>query len=136
MRSYAFERYKDQKGKAKKRGIDFLLTFEEWDQWWLSNGVDKNIQIGFIKNALCMCRKGDTGPYMLNNIYCAPRSQNTKDSIVTATGSDSMFAKTLVTPKGVFNSKKDAVMAYRINTTTMARWLKKKPTQFYYKEFA
>ncbi len=150
--SIAKRRYDNHKGKAKSRGIPFLITFTEWYYWWLSNGVDKN-DVAY-NHKMCMCRVGDTGPYALNNIYCATRSQNTKDAhnnntgilkgrkkgqgthlgYTGAKGSDSLFAKTIVTPRGTFGSRKEAIMAYKVDSTTMSRWLKNKPTEFYYKE--
>ena len=76
----ALKKYKGHMYQSKVRGIDFQLTFDEWYNWWLSNGIDKNLSIKWIgANRLCMCRYKDIGPYSLNNIYCATNSQNVKD---------------------------------------------------------
>lgn len=79
--SYAYKKYNSHKYNAKLRGIEFKLTFDEWNNWWLSNGVDKQIvqQRPFTsKDKLCMCRFNDCGAYELGNIYCDTNSNNVK----------------------------------------------------------
>jgi hypothetical protein len=79
LRPIARKRYRDQKNNSIKRNIEFSLTFEEWDSWWLSHGVDKNLKTGnrAVGSSLCMCRNLDQGPYCLGNIYCDTLSNNT-----------------------------------------------------------
>lgn len=60
----AREAYRAQKRNAKTRGIEFLLTFEEWLEWW-GDDLDKR---GVGPNDLQMQRPADTGPYALGNI--------------------------------------------------------------------
>jgi len=73
----AKQRYSSQRSRAKDRNIPFNLTFQEWYQWWLSNGVDKDISNGpYSSTTLCMCRFNDVGPYELTNIYCDTVSNN------------------------------------------------------------
>jgi hypothetical protein len=80
----AFEKFRAQRYQARRRGIDFQLTFDEWYNWWLANGVDKNMGVQWTSTTrLCMCRFNDTGPYALNNIYLATHSQNIKDMFKT-----------------------------------------------------
>ena len=103
----ALKNYRVKKSLSKKRGIPFLLTFDEWYQWWLSHGVDRNIKREFNKDTLCMCRKGDIGPYSLDNIYCATMAQNTTDRNKNC----SPFGhnpKPIQTPLGKFNSIREA----------------------------
>ena len=79
--SQAYKKYNSHKYNAKLRGIQFKLTFDEWNNWWLSNGVDKQIvqQRPFTtKDKLCMCRVNDIGAYELGNIYCDTNSNNVK----------------------------------------------------------
>jgi len=57
---------------SRQRGIPFLMTFEEWDQWW---GDDFEMR-GRGPFALCMCRYGDKGAYEIGNIYKATNSDN------------------------------------------------------------
>lgn len=71
--------YHFQKGGAKKRGIDWQLTFEQWLNWWISTGHIN--EKGRQKGKFCMSRKGDIGPYSLENIFCQLHSDNTSQSI-------------------------------------------------------
>jgi ribosomal protein L37E len=99
----AIQNFNAHKKSAESRGIDFYLTFDEWYNWWLSNGLDRNLSQGKRnKNTLCMCRYGDTGPYSLDNIYCATASQNSKDM----TNRYSIKRK-IKTPQGIFDSLAD-----------------------------
>lgn len=65
-------KFNDQRGQARARGIAFNLTWEEWINWW-GDDVDKR---GNEADSLCMCRYNDTGPYELGNIYKDTRSNN------------------------------------------------------------
>lgn len=60
--------YTQSKADAKCRGIDFLFTFEEWKDWWVSTG--KWEKRGRTSGCYQMCRKNDVGPYALGNVYC------------------------------------------------------------------
>lgn len=123
----AKHRYYAHKSYSKSRNIPFLLTFEEWYDWWLANGIDKNqSMVPFTKQTLCMCRYGDKGPYSLNNIYCATQQQNLLDL-------DCSFRyKSIQTPNGKFNRIKFAAEYYNVHPTTIYNWLKSKPNEFYY----
>lgn len=133
----AKKRYQYQMYAAKKRNISFELTFDEWYNWWLSNGVDKNATPLSInrqqKDELCMCRKDDKGSYTLSNIYCATRSQNTLDGIkaggIKIPGHNK---KIIVTPIGKFESLTAAAKAYNRDVTTIGYRLKRYPKEYYY----
>lgn len=71
------EAYKNQVRSSRKRGIDFLLTFEEWREWWLID--DRWSNRGRCAGQFVMARKGDAGPYSIDNIYLATSRQNLKD---------------------------------------------------------
>lgn len=80
--SLARWKYNKHKAQSKFRSIPFNFTFEEWHHWWLSNGVDKNVNVEWPGGGRpCMCRYNDQGPYELNNVYFATNSQNVKDSL-------------------------------------------------------
>ena len=67
--------YIDQRAGARKRNIPFLLTFDQWLNWWINSGhLD---QRGSKRGQYCMCRFNDTGPYSLDNIYCDTHANNT-----------------------------------------------------------
>lgn len=68
--------YNSQKCAAKKRGIEFLLTFDEWLNWWIQTG--KLELRGKTKGCYQMCRVNDVGPYSLDNIYCDTVEANSK----------------------------------------------------------
>lgn len=136
----AKRKFQSAKFGAKKRGIPFLLTFEQWYNWWLSQGIDKNQPvIGGLKrsqlNELCMCRFGDQGPYTLNNIYCSTRSQNSKDAHTHPSYVKKILnarQKPIQTPLGRFDSLTQAGKAYGLDKTTIGHRLKKYPKQYYY----
>ena len=77
---YAIRKYHSHKYNAKKRNIEFELTFDQWNQWWITHGVDKSLpnMSGNTKDNLCMCRYNDAGPYSLDNIYCDTNINNSK----------------------------------------------------------
>lgn len=68
--------YTRSKADAKRRGIDFLFTFEEWKRWWIDTG--KWELRGRKSGCYQMCRNNDTGPYALWNVYCDTIESNSK----------------------------------------------------------
>ena len=67
--------YGQQKGDAKKRGIEFKLTFEEWSNWWGNDFLNRGVG----SNKLCMGRYGDTGAYELSNIKKITFGDNSRE---------------------------------------------------------
>lgn len=65
-----------QKARAKQRGIEFKLTFDEWLGWWKATGHYH--ERGKNKGKYVMARKGDSGAYELGNIECITHSRNCK----------------------------------------------------------
>ncbi len=70
----ARERYRIQKVNASNRGIEFLLTFEEWCEWWMDTGHYH--EYGRETGQYVMARNGDIGPYALDNIRCLLSTDN------------------------------------------------------------
>lgn len=68
------QKYNDQKQRAKKRDINFLLTFDEWWDFWQSSGHWD--QRGTCKGQYVMSRYGDQGDYCLGNIFVQPVEDN------------------------------------------------------------
>ena len=60
----AKQAYRTQKRGARHRGIEWQLTFEQWQEWW---GEDLPKR-GRGRNDLSMQRPCDSGPYALGNI--------------------------------------------------------------------
>ena len=73
---YSYQvKFGTQRQNAKKRGIEFNFTYEEWINWWGAD-IDKR---GKGKGKLVMARKGDTGPYHPNNVVKATQEENLHD---------------------------------------------------------
>jgi NUMOD3 motif len=68
--------YRMQKSNARTRKIPFLLTFEEWLTIWNDSG--KLAQRGRGANKFCMCRIGDTGPYVIGNVFIGTGRENVR----------------------------------------------------------
>jgi hypothetical protein len=73
----AVRAFQVQRTNANRRGIQFLFTFEEWWAWWQIDNRWANRGMGSGK--FVMARKGDTGPYSPDNVYCATHAQNVRD---------------------------------------------------------
>lgn len=67
--------YNQQKGDAKKRGIEFKLTFEDWINWWGADIVNRGVG----SNKLVMARIGDVGAYELSNIKKITFGDNSRE---------------------------------------------------------
>lgn len=70
--------YSVQKRKAKQRGIEWKLTFEEWWDIWQSSG--KWYLRGDRKGTYCMCRNKDIGPYSKDNVRIDLFENNSKEN--------------------------------------------------------
>jgi hypothetical protein len=67
-------RYTQHKYGAKTRGIGFHLNLWEWWTIWRDSG--KWAERGGAKGCYVMCRKGDSGPYAVGNVYIATTEHN------------------------------------------------------------
>lgn len=70
--------YHRQKDGASKRGVPFLMSFDEWLNVWLSSG--KLLDRGRGKNKYCMMRLNDEGPYSIGNVKIGLFSENVRES--------------------------------------------------------
>lgn len=68
--------YQGQKSAAKKRGVAFEFDFITWIVWWIQTGHFH--ERGVMNHQYQMCRKGDTGPYNWDNVYCDTGENNKK----------------------------------------------------------
>ena len=66
-----------QRGNAKRRGIEFHFTYDEWVEWW-GDDFDKR---GRKADSLVMARHGDTGPYHPDNVKKITYGENTKEHL-------------------------------------------------------
>ena len=69
--------YTRQKGRAKERGIPFLLTLEEWLSIWESSGHLGERGVG--KGQYVMARNGDKGPYAVGNVKIITTGDNARE---------------------------------------------------------
>lgn len=67
-----------QRGDAKRRGIPFLLTFEEWLAIWIESG--KLDQRGKFAGQYVMARYGDIGPYATGNVRICSFGDNVREA--------------------------------------------------------
>jgi hypothetical protein len=124
--SEAKRKYIDHKHRAAKRGIEFTLSFEDWNAWFLQHGVDKSQHRNGqqTRDDICMCRRNDSGAYELGNIYAATRAENSHHRAVFGTAK-APNCKQCRTPKGVFASVTAAARAHGIDQTTMHNRIQK-----------
>lgn len=69
--------YTQQKSNAKRRGVEFVITYEEWEQVWLDSGKWELRGKGIGK--YCMCRYNDEGPYAIGNVFIDLSSSNVRE---------------------------------------------------------
>jgi hypothetical protein len=78
----------DHKYRSRKRGIDFLFSFEDWANWWEEQlGHDWLSLRGCKPDQYVMARKGDKGPYSRDNVYCCTNRQNALDAWINTRSS-------------------------------------------------
>jgi hypothetical protein len=62
-----------QKMNAAHRGIEFLLTFEEWMRVWTGKLPSRG------RSGYVMARIGDSGPYAVGNVKIITTQENCKE---------------------------------------------------------
>jgi hypothetical protein len=68
-------KFRRHKANAKRRGVPFEMTFEQWWAIWQESGRwDDRHPDGF-----CMCRTEDCGAYAIGNVYIGTKEHNTRD---------------------------------------------------------
>jgi hypothetical protein len=68
-------KYVWQRNNAKRRNIDFPITFDEWLSIWLASGHWHQRGIKSADNYV-MSRLGDTGPYSVDNVVIKSNRDN------------------------------------------------------------
>lgn len=89
-------KYQAHKARAKQRGIEFLLTFDEWWVLWEPHYDNMGIR----KGQMCMCRTLDRGPYAVGNVridYAQSNGHERVSSRIEGKGTRWMSPQT---PKG------------------------------------
>lgn len=71
-------RYLVQRGDAKRRGIGFELTYDEWLDIWISSGHLH--ERGRRRGQYVMARFGDRGSYAVDNVKIVTTEANLSES--------------------------------------------------------
>jgi len=91
-------KFNAHKHNAKRRGIEFNLTFEQWSDIW--NKSDKWNERGRGANKYCMCRVGDKGAYAIDNVFIGQGKQNVSDANIGKHDSEETKLKKSLAAKG------------------------------------
>lgn len=67
-------RFNQQRDNARKRNIEWQLSFDEWWEIWQNSG--RWDERGCGRGLYCMCRNGDVGPYAADNVFIATCEEN------------------------------------------------------------
>src|SRR6476660_2333550 len=70
--------YSNQKHSAKKLGIPFLFTFEQWSEWWHELWSQRCRKAGQLQ----MGRKGNSGPFSPDNVEGATKEEKQKSQLI------------------------------------------------------
>ena len=98
MRDIYRKLYTQHKSNAKRRGVPFLLTFDDWKTIWLESG--KLDQRGRGAEKYCMCRVGDIGAYEVGNVFIDLNRRNVSDGNIGKVDSAETRAKKSASLKG------------------------------------
>jgi hypothetical protein len=71
--------YTYQRQAAKKRGIEWAISLEEWLRVWIDSGKWGLRGVG--KGRYCMARNNDTGPYKVGNVSIQLCTTNSRDGL-------------------------------------------------------
>lgn len=72
--------FRDHRAGAKRRGIPFELTFEQWLTIWQDSGHLH--ERGVAGHQYVMARKGDKGPYSVSNVKIVTAKQNHEEKVM------------------------------------------------------
>lgn len=73
-------KYACHKSKAKSRGIEFNLTYDEWWDIWQKSG--KWEERGARKGQYVMSRYNDMGAYRVGNVFIQPHEDNRREAML------------------------------------------------------
>jgi hypothetical protein len=76
-KSKPYVAFHTQKSDAKRRGVCWELSLEQWCNIWHQSGKWEQRGRG---QGYVMCRPGDVGPYSVDNVFIALARQNSSDS--------------------------------------------------------
>jgi hypothetical protein len=73
-------KFTQHKVRAARRGVAFLLSFEEWIKIWKDSGHWHERGPG--AGRYCMARYGDEGAYAVGNVHICTNEENTDEVVV------------------------------------------------------
>lgn len=137
------DKYHAVKAMARKRGIDWQFTIETWLNWW---GDDWHLR-GQGAGRLSCVRKDLDGPFSPDN--CDKREHREYTSKIDHTRRvehsvgmrkaqkrglprHQYHCKPVMTPAGRFDTTIAACRHYGVYRQILVRWMREKPTEFYY----
>lgn len=113
----AKKQFKNHRQGAARRNIEFCLTFEQWLTIWLLSGHYENR--GNKKGQYVMCRKGDLGPYAINNVFIDTNTNNIRDAwLGRKRGPQTQEHKDKVNVYKVGRKQSPETIAKRVSKTT------------------
>ena len=74
-----WRKYKTHSYRAKRSGIEFLLTFDEWMKIWEDSGHFH--ERGCHRGQYVMARFGDKGPYAVGNVKIIKHEENGSEKV-------------------------------------------------------
>jgi hypothetical protein len=74
--------YRQHRTNARKRGVVFLLTYDEWLSTWTDSG--HLCERGRRGDQYCMSRPGDRGPYAAGNVATVTNEENARQKKTSA----------------------------------------------------
>lgn len=75
------EQYNNHKARAKRKGVPFELSFDEWMKIWTDSGHYH--EKGTKRGQYVMSRYKDQGGYTIDNVYIQTVGANTKEAFTT-----------------------------------------------------
>lgn len=123
--------FNSQRYAARRRGIAWELTFDDWLDVWINSG--RLAEKGRRKGQYVMSRRGDAGPYAIGNVFiqlCEHNSQEARRNhpeqgrvtVTRATGSGRGWTlvrgrfQVMVSRKyiGIYRTQHEAEAAYAV----------------------
>jgi hypothetical protein len=77
MKPNLLAKFKEHKYRADRRGIPFLLTYDEWLKIWEDSGHLH--ERGNRHGQYVMARYGDAGPYSIGNVRIITAAENRRE---------------------------------------------------------
>lgn len=128
--------------EAKARGISFVMTFDEWWNWWQTDNRWARRWRG--KGAIRMARIDNTGPIAIGNVREMSYSEFARESGYGKLSGQRLIEysringhpaqRAVLTPRGRFDSIKKAAKAYDKCVDIVRYWAKNQKNGFSFAE--